>query len=45
METNADVKVSAIIAVDEVIAACEYNDVEVYNTDWWNEVKSEIIKL
>jgi hypothetical protein len=42
---NASVKICALIAVDEVIDACEYNEVESYNTDWWNKVKQEIEQL
>lgn len=38
-------KQSALIAVDEIISACEYNQVEKYNTDWWNKVKEEINNL
>jgi hypothetical protein len=40
-----DAKQCALICVDEIISACEYNHVESYNTDWWNEVKKEIEKL
>ena len=32
----------ALICVDEIISDCEYNNVESYNTDWWNKVKDEI---
>jgi len=35
----------ALICVDEIINACEYNRVESYNTDWWEKVKIEINKL
>jgi hypothetical protein len=35
-------KQCALIAIDEVIDACEINMVESYNTDWWNKVKNEI---
>lgn len=35
-------KASAHIAVDEIISACEYNNVEVWNQHWWNDVKKEI---
>jgi len=35
-------KQCASIAVDEIINACEYNHVESWNTDWWEEVKKEI---
>jgi len=38
-------KACALIAVDEIISACEYNHVETFNTDWWNEVKKEIEEL
>jgi len=38
-------KKCALIAVDEIINACEYNRVESYNTDWWEKVKIEINKL
>jgi hypothetical protein len=40
-----EVKQCALIAIDEIISACEYNHVEIYNTIWWNEVKQEIEKL
>lgn len=35
----------ALVCVDEVIQACEYNNVETYNTDWWLKVKEEIQNL
>lgn len=35
----------ALFVVDEIIAACEYNHVESYNTDWWDKVKKEIESL
>ena len=38
-------KTIALICVDEIINACEYNRVESYNTDWWEKVKIEINKL
>ena len=38
-------KQCALIAVDEIISACEYNHVEIYNTIWWNEVKQHIVNL
>jgi len=38
-------KKCAKIVVDEIIKACEYNNVESYNTDWWNKVKQEINNL
>lgn len=38
-------KQCALFTVDEVINACEYNNVEIYNTDWCNKVKQEIEKL
>lgn len=38
-------KLLASICVDEIISACEYNNVESYNSDWWNKVKKEIQKL
>ena len=34
----------ALICIEEIINACEYNYVEVYNTDWWNKVKQEVKK-
>jgi uncharacterized membrane protein YoaT (DUF817 family) len=40
-----DAKEYARIAVSEIISACEYNNVESYNTDWWNKVKVEIDEL
>lgn len=38
-------KECAVICIDEIISACEYNFVESYNTHWWNKVKQEIEKL
>jgi hypothetical protein len=38
-------KTMALICVDEIISACEYNNVESYNTDWWKKVKQEITNL
>lgn len=38
-------KQCALIAVDEIIASCEYNYVESHNTAWWLRVKQEIEKL
>jgi len=38
-------KQCAIVSVKEIISACEYNNVESYNTDWWNKVESELQKL
>lgn len=35
-------KQCAKMAIDEIIDACEYNDVESWNTDWWNKVKAQI---
>lgn len=35
----------ALICVDEIISACEFNFVESYNTVWWNKVKEEIKKM
>ena len=35
-------KEDATICVNEIIKACEYNNVESWNTDWWNKVKKEI---
>ena len=35
----------AVIVVEEIIKACEYNHVESWNTDWWNRVRDEIKKL
>lgn len=37
-----DAKDSALICVDEIISACECNNVESWNADWWNKVKQEI---
>lgn len=42
---SEEAKQCAIISVDEIIEACEYNKVESYNTDWWLKVKEEILKL
>jgi len=38
-------KLCAIISVNKAISACEYNNVESWNTDWWNKVKNEIKTL
>jgi hypothetical protein len=38
-------KRKAYVVVDEVISACEYNHVESWNTNWWNQVKEELKKL
>lgn len=38
-------KACALLCVDEIISACEFNNVETYNTDWWNKVKAELEKL
>lgn len=38
-------KQCAIVAVKEIISACEYNNVESHNTEWWNKVESELQKL
>ena len=38
-------KYHALICVDEIISACEYNHVDFHNTDWWLKVKEEIEKL
>jgi hypothetical protein len=35
----------AIICVEEIILACEYNDVETHNTDWWKRVIIELEKI
>jgi hypothetical protein len=32
----------AILCCQKIIAACEFNYVESYNTDWWNKVIEEI---
>jgi hypothetical protein len=38
-------KKCALIAVNEIIADCEYNHIEIHNSNWWHEVKSEIEKI
>lgn len=43
--TGAGAKSCSIIAVNEIIKACEYNNVESWNTDWWEEVKEELKKM
>jgi hypothetical protein len=30
------------LIINEIISACEYNNVEIYNTDWWNRVRENI---
>jgi hypothetical protein len=29
-------------AIDEIIAACEYNHADMWNADWWNRVRKEV---
>lgn len=36
-------KACATKCVNEIITACEYNNVESWNSDWWIEVKLEIV--
>lgn len=36
-------KQHALIAVNEIMAACAYNHVESWNNDWWNRVKEELL--
>lgn len=47
IDGNQGAKNNALIcsqlAIDEIIKACEYNLVESYNTNWWNEVKQAIL--
>ena len=31
-------KSQAILCCNEIIKACEYNNVESYNSDWWKSV-------
>jgi hypothetical protein len=38
-------KYYCFFCIDEIIKACEYNDVEVWNTNWWNDVRKEVEKL
>lgn len=35
-------KKCALICVDQILEACEYNNVEHWNEDWWNKVKEDI---
>lgn len=42
MNTDHDAKFIANNLIDEIISACEYNNVETWNTDWWNKVRNEI---
>ena len=35
-------KTMATRVCKEIISACEYNQVESYNTEWWNRVINEI---
>lgn len=35
-------KKCSIEAVNQIISACEYNNVESYNTEWWDEVITEL---
>ena len=38
-------KKCAVICAEEVISSSKHNNVEVYNTDWWNKVIIEIRKV
>jgi hypothetical protein len=31
--------------IDDIISACEFNYVEMWNTNWWNKVKEEVNNL
>lgn len=42
---HKETKKICINIINEIIDACEYNNVESWNTDWWNRVKSEINKV
>lgn len=44
-ERNDNAKKCALICVEEIISASEYNNVETWNKDWWENVKSELEKL
>jgi hypothetical protein len=44
-ESDVAIKELCTICIDEIISACEYNNVESWNTDWWNKVKQEIEKI
>lgn len=35
-------KVQAALCCNEIIKACEYNNVESYNSDWWRIVMQHI---
>lgn len=43
-DMNEEIKQCSITVVDEVIAACEYNHCDVWNTEWWKKVKNTIDK-
>ena len=38
-------KACALVTINEIISACEYNRVDQYNTAWWNKVRLEIESL
>jgi hypothetical protein len=38
-------KKCAFVSIQAVIDACEYNNVETYNTDWWLKVREELKNL
>lgn len=35
----------AVMCVEEIITACDYNQVESWNRDWWNKVIEELKKI
>ena len=39
---DIEAKKCSVEAVNQIISACEYNNVESYNTEWWNEVITEL---
>ena len=43
--TKMDRKVFSAFTIKQIINACEYNNVESHNTDWWNKVTEELNKL
>lgn len=44
-EVKDHAKKCALITIDEIVSACEYNNVESLNTDWWNKVRISLNAL
>lgn len=42
---NEATRDAVLLAIVEVISACEFNHVEHWNTDWWEKVKEMVTKI